>query len=249
MSMAVAGDSKGNRSNAGPIAAKRTLIVMAKEPSPGKTKTRLSPPLSQEEAKEFYQCSLLDTLELMRRVDSVVPVIAYSPPEGLRYFQTIAPRGFALVPQIGKDLGERLDHVLREHLRSEQQRAVVMNSDGPTLPVEYVQQAFLHLDDPSVDVVLGPSDDGGYYLIGLRRPCSALFDVIMSTATVLRETLERAEQRGLRAVCLPSWFDVDTPEDLRRLSTEIDSLPDHVAANTRRFLSKIAIHKGHRSDG
>jgi glycosyltransferase A (GT-A) superfamily protein (DUF2064 family) len=94
------------------------------------------------------------------------------------------------------------------------------------------------LDDPTVDVVLGPCDDGGYYLIGLKSPCSALFrGIVMSTSTVTAQTLERAQEQGLRAACLPRWYDVDTPEDLERLIDELCSRPDHSAQYTIDFLS------------
>lgn len=115
-----------------------------------------------------------------------------------------------------------------------------MDSDSPTLPVAFLEQAFRALDDPAVDVVLGPCDDGGYYLIGLRAPCPALFrGIVMSTSTVAAETLERARARGLRVACLPSWYDVDTPEDLERLIQELHARPDDQARHTRAVLSKV----------
>ena len=214
----------------------RALIVMAKKPWPGETKTRLSPPLTPKDAAALYRCLLLDTLELMSRLQSTRGVVAYAPTHAQQYFQEIVPDGFELVPQLGLNLGERLDNVLRRCLERGYGQAVVMNSDGPTLPADYLLRAFRCLDDGDVDVVLGPSDDGGYYLIGLKQPCSALFDIVMSTSTVFQETMERARRQGLRVTCLPPWYDVDTPEELRRLATEVSSLPDEVASNTRRFL-------------
>ena len=218
---------------------KRALIVVAKRPTAGQTKTRLSPPLSQQEAVELYRCFLLDTLDLMMRVDGVERIIAYSPPPAELYFRRAAPVGFGFVAQTGRTLGERLDNVLTDCLNRGTDQVVVMNSDAPTLPVERLQQAFGQLDEPDVDVVLGPSEDGGYYLIGLKRPCSALFGVVMSTSTVLRETLALAEEQNLRAACLDPWYDIDTPNDLRRLVEELPSLPQHTAVRTRRFLSQM----------
>ena len=138
---------------------------------------------------------------------------------------------------MGADLGERLDNVLRDCLQSGYRQVVVTDSDSPTLPAAHLEQAFGELDDPAVDVVLGPCEDGGYYLVGLKAPCSALFrGIVMSTSTVLAETLERAEEQGLRVACLHSWYDVDTYEDLGRLAEELASQPDHVARHTRAFL-------------
>ena len=216
----------------------RALIVVAKQPKPGETKTRLSPLLDPEQAVELYCCFLLDTLELMRRVDGARPFVAYSPLTAEGYFRRIAPGDFEFLPQIGDNLGQRLNNVLARCLSMGYAQVIVMNSDSPTLPVDHLQQAFELLQNPGVDVVLGPSDDGGYYLVGLKHPYPALFDVVMSTATVLQETLVRAREQGLRTVCLPSWYDVDTPEDLQRLIGELPSLPDHVAVETRRLLAE-----------
>jgi len=216
----------------------RALIVVAKEPSAGKTKTRLCPPLSAADAVALYTAFLLDTLELMGQVRGVTPVIAHTPPQAGAYFRRIAPAGFELVAQHGQDLGERLDNVLRHFLERGYGQAVVMNSDGPTLPQAILQSAFVALDDPHTDVVLGPSEDGGYYLIGLKKPCAALFRVAMSTATVREETLELARQQGLRVACLAPWYDVDTPEDLQRLAAELRTLPPDRAPRTRQWLGR-----------
>ena len=109
------------------------------------------------------------------------------------------------------------------------------------LPLATLQQAFRTLDDPAVDVVIGPCDDGGYYLIGLKAPCSALFrEVTMSTATVRADTQQRAQEHGLRVVCLPTWYDVDTYKDLLRLREALAAHPDHPARHTRAFLSHTA---------
>ncbi len=214
----------------------RALIVVAKQPSPGNTKTRLVPPLTHEEAAELYHCLLSDTLQLMGRVPGVQPVLAYTPDEAERFFRDFVPDGFTLIAQRGQTLGQRLDNVLRAYLEGGYAQAVVMDSDSPTLPAQYLQQAFDQLGRAEVDVVVGPTEDGGYYLIGLKRPCAALFDVVMSTPTVLQETLELAREQGLRAACLPAWYDVDKAEDLQLLRRELRALPDDIAPSTRRLL-------------
>lgn len=214
----------------------RVLIVVAKEPRPGRTKTRMVPPLSHEQAADLYRCLLSDTLQVMQRVNGVQHVLAYAPPEAEPFFRRFVPPGFALIAQHGQNLGERLDHVLRAHLESGYGQVVVMNSDSPTLQPNYLQQAFEHLDRAEVDVVLGPTEDGGYYLIGLKRPCAALFDVEMSTPTVLQETLELARAQGLTCACLPAWYDIDNRQDLERLRRELAAQPHDVAPSTRRLL-------------
>lgn len=215
----------------------RALLVMAKEPEAGRTKTRLTPHLSDQEAADLYRCLLSDTLDLMQQVPDVQPIIAYHPERAQAFFRDFAPPGFGFLPQVGPDLGARLDNVLAHCLENGYRQAAVMNSDGPTLPLAYLEQAFDALDDPFVDVVLGPSEDGGYYLIGLKAPCSALFEgIVMSTSTVLAETLARTEQEGLQTVCLPSWYDIDTDQDLARLVEELSSHAGSQAAHTRAFL-------------
>ncbi|MBN1579167.1 MAG: TIGR04282 family arsenosugar biosynthesis glycosyltransferase [Anaerolineae bacterium] len=215
---------------------------MVKEPEAGKTKTRLSPPLSGQEAAELYWCFLLDTLELMKRVECAQPIVAYTPDGARPFFQRFAPPGFDLIPQVGADLGERLDNVLTHCLQNGYDQAVVTDSDSPTLPADYVRLAFEKLDDPTVDVVLGPCDDGGYYLVGLKSPCSALFrEVVMSTPEVVADTLARAREQKLQVFGLPCWYDIDTYQDLVRLSAELASLPAHQARHTRAFFSSAKV--------
>jgi rSAM/selenodomain-associated transferase 1 len=214
----------------------RTLLVVAKRPAAGQTKTRLCPPLSGEAAAALYACFLRDTLEMMRQVPDVARRIVYLPDDAAAYFHALAP-DMALTPQHGAGLGERLDHLLTATLESGARQAVVMDSDSPTLPAGYLVQAFAALDGDA-DVVLGPCDDGGYYLIGLKRPQPRLLrDVEMSTPNVVRDTLALAEQLGLRAALLPSWYDVDTVAELARLRTELAMLPITVARHTRAFLA------------
>jgi rSAM/selenodomain-associated transferase 1 len=217
----------------------RALIVMAKEPEAGKTKTRLSPPLSGEQAAELYRRFLLDTLELMLRVEIAQPILAYTPDEAESFFRGFAPSGFAFTPQVGADLGERLDNVLAHCLREGYEQVVVMDSDSPSLPAAILERAFRELQAPGVDVVLGPCEDGGYYLIGIKAPCRALFQgIAWSTPTVTAETLERAREHGLQVSRLPPWYDVDTYVDLQRLAAELGSLPDGRARHTRALLAK-----------
>jgi rSAM/selenodomain-associated transferase 1 len=218
----------------------RILLVVAKRPAAGQTKTRLCPPLTGETAAALYECFLRDTLELMRQVPAVARGIVYLPEDAADYFQRLAP-DMALTLQRGVSLGERLDHLLTAALAAGAQQAVVMDSDSPTLPAAYVAAAFARLDGPN-DVVLGPCDDGGYYLIGLKRPQPRLLrEVQMSTPFVVRDTLALAGEMGQRVALLPPWYDVDTAAELARLRAELTSARDGVAPHTRAFLH----HKRH----
>jgi len=214
---------------------KRALLIVAKRPVAGQTKTRLCPPLSAEQAAQLYECFLRDTLDVARAVRGVTRLIAYLPHDEDGYFHQLAP-DFGLLPQVGADLGERLDHALSQCLRDGFERAVIMDSDSPTLPSAHVALAFDALDH--ADVTLGPCDDGGYYLIGLKRPQPRLLrEVRMSTPTVLRDTLTLAEQAGLRAALLPLWYDVDTALELQRLRDELSRVTS-LAPHTQEFLER-----------
>jgi rSAM/selenodomain-associated transferase 1 len=209
------------------------LIVVAKRPIPGQAKTRLAPPLTPEAAALLYESFLRDTLDLIRRVADVRPIIAYLPEDAGDYFRALAP-DFDLLPQRGEDLGARLDGALTTCLSDGFRRAVIMDSDSPTLPAEYLAGAFDALE--TSDVVLGPCDDGGYYLIGLTHPAPRLLrEVRMSTPTVVRDTLALAAAESLTTAQLPIWYDVDTIAELERLRAELALLPNDRATHTRAF--------------
>ena len=174
----------------------------------------------------------------MRQVNDALHVIAYL--DECDYFQRLAP-DFELIPQEGEDLGERLDRALTSYLSRGYQRVVIMDSDSPTLPPVYLSHAFHALSD-GADVVLGPCDDGGYYLIGLRKPAPRLLrEVHMSTPAVAAETIALAKEENLNLVTLPTWYDVDDAASLSRLRQEIEALHPSVAAHTRQFLQQDEI--------
>lgn len=221
----------------GDVKSPNALLVIAKQPTPGQTKTRLAPPLTADAAAALYECFLADTLDLVRRVPETDHLIAFLPAEARPYFAALAP-DFELVLQEGVELGERLDHALTACLGRGYARAVIMNSDGPTLPATHLARAFAALRD-GAEVVLGPSDDGGYYLIGVRQPTPRLLrQVRMSTPTVLADTLALAAEEGLQVELLPAWYDVDEAADLARLAHELAEAPPEVAPRTRAFLEQ-----------
>lgn len=211
------------------------LLIMAKRPVSGRTKTRLVPPLSPGQATALYECFLRDTVELVRQVPDVKPVIVYTPTSAENYFADLAPDSERF-PQRGPDLGARLDNGLTHYLGLGYRQVAAINSDGPTLPLAYLSAAFAKLQGET-DVVLGPSDDGGYYLIGLKRPVPRLLrEVRMSTPHVTTDTLALAVEEGLRVALLPNWYDVDDAESLARLKAELAAAPPQIARHTQAFL-------------
>jgi len=198
------------------------VAVMAKTPGMDPTKTRLQPPLSTAEAIDLYRCFLLDRLDALATLSSINPVVAVTPPEGQSIMASLAPPRFRIVTQRGRDLGERLSNVLSELLADGHPGALAIDSDSPTLPMTWVTAAAEKLGRGGADVVLGPCDDGGYYLIGVRAPQPELFrGMPWSTDRVLKLTLEKAAALHLNSYVLPPWFDVDTEPDLRRLHREM----------------------------
>lgn len=210
-------------------------MIMAKAPYPGQVKTRLCPPLTPWQAAALSRAFLCDKIAQVRTLTSARPAIAYAPASGEGFFADIAP-DFTLIAQHGTDLGERLIYSLEYFLHLGCTGVMAIDSDTPTLPTHCLQQAIQLLARPDVDVVLGPSDDGGYYLIGIRAMHRELFlDMPWSTSAVLAETIRRAEALGLRVARLPAWFDVDTPEDLARLYTTLSQTAGEEPRHTRQF--------------
>jgi rSAM/selenodomain-associated transferase 1 len=216
------------------------LCIMAKAPVSGQVKTRLCPPLSLDEAARLYQCFLEDKIAQVLGIHGVEPVLAYTPDGAVVVFETLAP-GVTLVPQRGGDLTSRLVSVLERLFESGFDAAIVIDSDTPTLPSRLLEGAVAQLASGEPDLVLGPSEDGGYYLIGLRGVHRALFEGIpWSTPAVLDETLRGARRLRLRVAQLAPWYDVDTGEDLARLMAELEADADQPPIHTRRFLLSMA---------
>lgn len=227
---------------------RRALLIMAKQPLAGNTKTRLCPPLTPEEAAQLYDAFLRDVVEIARTVarlvHSVQPHIAYAPGGDSNFFAALAP-DFDLIAQRGETLGSRLDHVLTGCLTQGYDQVIAINSDSPTLPPAYIAQAFTQLESPQTDAVFGPCEDGGYYLIGVSAPHPRLVrDVQMSTPHVLRDTLAFADEAGLTVTLTPPWYDVDTVDELVKLQRELVQHSPQSAVNTRDFFAEHGIAAG-----
>ncbi len=211
-----------------------TIVVMAKKPRIGYTKTRLVPPFTFEQAAQLYEALLLDTLDLVSRITDVQLTVAITPGGALDYFERITAPGTLLISVDGADIGECLIQATGDLLSSGFKKVIALNADGPSLPVEYLHQAIRSLEQS--DVVLGPGEDGGYYLVGLKKPAPQLFQEInWSTSQVLEQTLTRAKTLNLKVSMTPPWYDVDTGKEAVRLATDLDLLPSNLLVHTRRF--------------
>ena len=198
----------------------KTLGMFAKQPVPGRVKTRLAQCWGADRAAQLYEAMLLD---LCDRVSSVADrrVIAYAPDDTATrtWFRDHSPRAFGLWPQSTGDLGQRIVGFFAAHRRDRESRVVLIGSDSPSLPVEVIDDALARLEHH--DCVIGPAADGGYYLIGLSGRAAkwnALFESIpWSTSKVLIATVRRIQEQGLSLALLPVWYDVDSLDDVRTL--------------------------------
>lgn len=210
------------------------IAIMAKQPQPGKTKTRLCPPLSIEQSVELSEALLQDTIALVKAVPGADLALAITPPQAQPYFARLAPGGSLFVPVSGANIGECLHKTLKTLLAMGFTKALALNADSPSLPPEYLLQAVEALDQH--ELVFGPAMDGGYYLVGLTRPQPEIFEgIAWSSAQVLEQSLQRAELTGLHTVLTPGWYDVDTYEDLQRLQVELTGLPASSLVHLRRW--------------
>jgi len=206
------------------------LAVMAKAPRPGRVKTRLSPPLTPGHAAELNVCFLKDTTENLAAVaaraadpkSKAAGLVAYTPVGDERLFEGLLPDGFALVAQRGEGFGERLLAAAQDILACGFGSVCLIDSDSPTVPRAAFEQAVAELARPGDRIVLGPAEDGGYYLIGIKRADPRLFEAIpWSTATVFAQTCERAREAGIEVAELPLWYDVDDAATLDILKAEL----------------------------
>jgi hypothetical protein len=197
-------------------------ILMVKAPRAGAVKTRLTPPLSADEAASLAACFARDTLACVSRVVPEV-VVAYAPADGRAPLEALLQNDDLLwLEQRGGGLGERIESAAAHAFGLGGDPVIIVGADSPTLPPSFVARAAGALSATESDVALGPTDDGGYYLVGLRQPPGGLFrNVAWSTPLAYRQTAGNAARAGLRTLELPRWYDVDTPADLLRLRDEL----------------------------
>ena len=225
------------------------LAVMTKAPQAGRVKTRLVPPLTPEQAAELNKCFLRDTAAAISSACSrsetatgACGIAVYTPVGAESAYTDILPADFSLLPQRGEKFGERLYFAVEDLFNCGFESVCLIDSDSPTVPAENFQKAIELLSMSEDRVVLGPSDDGGYYLIGVKKPHRHLFDQIdWSTERVLIQTMQRATAIGLELKLLPTGYDVDDGVSLHRLRKELlaGTTSADAAPHTREFLASF----------
>ena len=227
-------------------AGRCAVAIMAKAPRVGEVKTRLVPPLSPAQAAALGGCFIQDIAANILTASASAPIdgyVAYSPPGSEAVFAPLLPPGIRLLPPRRTGLGASLVDAAEDLLAAGYGAACLVNADSPTLPTAMLAEAAQLLAIPGDRVVLGPAEDGGYYLIGLQQPHRRLFEEIAwSTEHVLRQTLDRAAELGLDAALLAGWYDVDDVASLRRLIAELQSAAraGYAAPHTASFLRDLA---------
>jgi rSAM/selenodomain-associated transferase 1 len=230
------------------LAKKCALAVMAKAPRPGKVKTRLSPPLTLEESAALNVCFLRDTTQNLADVSNggeADGLVCYTPVGDEALFKGILPETFTLIAQRGDGFGERLLAAAQDILACGYSAVCLIDSDSPTVPAAAFEHAVKELARDGDRMVLGGSDDGGYYLIGMKTAHPEPFELITwSTASVRAETVAAIHAAGIELVELPTWYDVDDGATLEVLIDELlrntpppfATTKGYAAPKTREFL-------------
>ncbi|HEY5626556.1 MAG TPA: TIGR04282 family arsenosugar biosynthesis glycosyltransferase [Nitrospira sp.] len=220
------------------------LVIFSKAPIPGQVKTRLCPPLTGDEAATLHGSFVLDTLERSKLAVAKLKLpldryLACSPSSTAVFFKIMEERqGVKLIDQEGDDLGERMSRAFEHLFAQGYKQVLIAGTDVPSLPLDRYAQALSLLE--KYDLVLGPALDGGYYLIGLKKPAPALFEHIpWSTNQVLALTCEKAKTLGLDIALLPEWRDIDTIDDLQSL-IEASALDAKKPKNEQSFSNRTA---------
>jgi uncharacterized protein len=221
---------------------------MAKLPRAGAVKTRLRGRLTEAQAAALYAAFLDDKVDSVRALEGATPVIAFTPEGAADLFSERYGPELRLLAQRGTDLGERLANAAADLFADGFSAIALLDSDTPNLPTDYLSRTLSALTG-GAEVVLGPTSDGGYYLIGMTRFMPELFRGIhWSTPSVAVETLAIARQLGVEAHVLPAWYDIDTPADLDRLADDLfaSASGNRKPANTLRVMASIALQPAAR---
>jgi len=206
------------------------IVIMARAPWT-RGKTRLGVVADETAHIELRRALFLDTLDAVRAVSGVAHIVACEPAEACEGMRELAGQSIDVMAQRGEDLGQRMTRAIEDTFRLGYESVVVVGSDLPDLPPRLLDAAIARLRSRDTDIVLGPSADGGYYLIGMNRLWPAVFEPIeWSTGRVLAQTLEAAAAQGLSVALLDPWADVDDPGDLDRFLTRSNGL---TASHTR----------------
>jgi len=218
------------------------IILFARDPVAGQVKTRLHPYLDQDTIFRLYLCFLNDSLGILGKVKNADRFAGVYPSSQSGFFPRLrTDASLAVFDQEGGDLGERMKNAFQERIKEGYRRVVIIGSDSPSLPAAHIEKALAS----DKDVVIGPSADGGYYLIGMGPKLVDVFaGVAWGSDAVLAQTLDRLRSTDCSLELLPPWYDVDRPEDLKFLKAHLGLMQYaglDEAASTREFLMNLEL--------
>lgn len=220
--------------------ADNALVILTKLPESGQTKTRLVPPLSFDDAAELARALLLDQLKNLARFTAAQLFIAITPPSAASFFEALLPREASCFCQQGDSLGDRMRHAFGVLFSRGFSRVVLIGGDLPAIPLEALADAVAALENKSSEVVLGPSLDGGYYLVGMSQLISEIFEgILWSQPDVLTLTTAKLVSLKKKYKLISPWYDIDTIDDLRHLESDFAAAPTGFMKNTLALLQKF----------
>ena len=218
------------------------VILFARAPKLGKVKTRLQSHLDQETILQLYSCFLRDSIEKICVIEEADSLIGLAGEGNLNCFiETLMGRDIRTFPQSGNNLGDRMRNAFLDRFEEGYEKIVIIGSDSPSLPVPCITRAL----ESNSDIMLGPSVDGGYYLIGMRNKMFEIFDgVEWGSEKVLEQTLCNLDTLQVSLETLPLWYDIDRLEDLRFLRAHLSLLcrsGEQVPSATADYLTQLKL--------
>ena len=217
----------------------RAIVVFSKAPEAGRVKTRLTSHMSAIDAALYHEAFVLDTLDCLLEIKNIDRFIACHPDKNHSFFREIE-KNLPVVAfnQEGENLGERMKNALYDLRAKGYKEIVIIGSDSPTIPRHIVENAFDNLKEN--ELVIGPSIDGGYYLIGISGKVPDLFNGIgWGSDSVFEETLKKTDQARLKPSILTFWYDIDTIKELRFMALHLDALGEGTCSRTREMIKKL----------
>ena len=212
------------------------VILFTRIPVPGKTKTRLMPLLSAKECCHLHRAFLSDIYNTVGKADLDCSIyVCYHPDGDVNELIALLPGALSYTPQVGESLGDKMHNAICDVLNNGYKKCLLIGSDVPLLKGSTISEAFNILEDS--DIVICPTEDGGYYLIGMKEPCPEVFRLDeFGVSSVLEKTIAAAHGAGKSCTLGTGTFDIDEPEDLKKLVIALESESPDICKETRKTL-------------